>query len=26
MNDSKIDYFREKGERLAGYLSVHNNK
>jgi hypothetical protein len=26
MNDTKIDYFREKGERLAGYLSVHNNK
>ena len=24
MNDTKIDYFREKGERLAGYLSVHN--
>jgi hypothetical protein len=23
MNDTKIDYFREKGERLAGYLSVH---
>ena len=26
LNDLKVDYFREKGERLAGYLSVHNNK
>ena len=26
LNDPKVEYFREKGERLAGYLSVHNNK
>jgi hypothetical protein len=26
LNDFKIDYFREKGERLAGYLSVYNDK
>lgn len=25
LNDLKVDYFREKGERLAGYLSVRNN-
>ena len=24
INDSKLDYFRAKGDRLAGYLSIHN--
>lgn len=25
LNDPKVEYFREKGERLAGYLSVRND-
>lgn len=25
LNDTKIDYFRKRGERLAGYLSVRND-